>query len=70
MSLFGNFEPSDIESATSLVPRTLYHILSLPDAAISFKWLVQLPRLPETDEEANGGEETKSDGWMGKLECG
>lgn len=68
MSLFGNFEPSDIESATSLVPRTLYHILSLPDAAISFKWLVQLPRLPEADEEANGGEETKSDGWMGKLE--
>lgn len=39
------------ESIVSMVPRTLWHILSVPDAAVSWKWLVELPSsLPKVIE--------------------
>lgn len=38
------------ESIISMVPRTLYHIMTVPDAAVSFRWLVQLPSIPKPIE--------------------
>ena len=32
-----------LQSVVSLVPRTLWHIMSVPDGAVDWKWLVELP---------------------------
>lgn len=42
-----------LTSIVSMVPRTLYHILTTPDSAVSWKWLVELPTAP-TPIKGNG----------------
>ena len=57
------------ESIVSLVPRTLYHIMTVPDAAVSFRWLVQLPSIPKPIEGLGnmGGKQESEEGILSKI---
>ena len=42
------------------IPRTLYHILTVPDAAVSWRWTIDLPSLPEPIEGLGNSKEDES----------
>ena len=43
------------QTVVSMVPRTMWHILSVPDGAVDWKWLVELPSsLPKIIPDAGG----------------
>ena len=57
-----------LQSVVALVPRTLRHIMSVPDGAIDWKWLVELPSsIPKIIENSGNATATGEDSGGGLI---